>query len=111
MQAHLNMHRIFDYGRMLTMNDETVFEKALKDPASVYHSPFEVLNDRTLNDKQRLAILQSWEQDERELDVAQEEGMAGGEKSILGDILTAIDRLDIPASVPASPTKHGSHSN
>ena len=89
------------------MDTETDFDKALKDPSAVYHSPFDVLQDKNLNAEQRLQILQQWEQDERELDVAQEEGMSGGEKSILDEILNAIEELDSPDNTPDTPTKHG----
>lgn len=89
------------------MNRETDFEKALKDPSAVYHSPAEVLQNGKLSDEQRLQILQQWEQDERELDVAQEEGMGGGESSILDDVLNAIDKLGMPVKPPEEPTKHG----
>ncbi len=85
----------------------TDFEKALKDPSAVYHAPAEVLQDENLTDEQRLQILQQWEHDERELDVAQEEGMGGGESSILDDILNAMNELGMPGKAPEAPTKHG----
>lgn len=89
------------------MTMKTDVDKALKDPSLVYKTPMEVLQDPSLNDEQRLEILQRWEQDERELQVAQEEGMAGGEKSILDDILQAMDKLGLPVKTTEVPTKHG----
>ena len=92
------------------MNNKTALTTILKDPASTYDSPARVLQDNRFNDEQKLEILRSWEQDERELEVAEEEGMAGGERSILADILAAMNRLDITTASPAAPTKQGSHS-
>ena len=91
------------------MKTETRFEKAVKNPGAVYNSPFDVLADNTLNEAQRLSILQSWEQDQRELEVAQEEGMTGGEKSFLDEILAAMDKLDILVRAVDAPTKQGGH--
>ena len=92
------------------MNNKTALTGILQDPAAVYGSPDKVLQDNRFNDEQKLEILRSWEQDERELEVAEEEGMAGGERSILADILAAMNRLDITTTSPGAPTKQGSHS-
>ncbi|MGD8782910.1 MAG: hypothetical protein PVG75_00655 [Thioalkalispiraceae bacterium] len=93
------------------MSEKTRLQQAILDPASVYHNPVDVLNDESLSDQQRLEILRSWELDARELDVAREEGMLGGEEnSLLEDILAAIDELDIPDTKHTAPNKQGSHS-
>ena len=92
------------------MNNKTALTRILQDPAAVYDSPNAVLQDNRFNDEQKLEILRSWEQDERELEVAEEEGMAGGKRSILADILAAMNRLDITTTSPGAPTKQGSHS-
>ncbi|MFP3875002.1 MAG: hypothetical protein ACLFQT_11590 [Thiohalophilus sp.] len=89
------------------MNQQTDFEKALKDPTLIYHSPNDVLVDQQLTDEQRLQILKRWEQDARELDVAQEEGMTGGESSLLDEILNAIETLDVDLTSAEAPTKQG----
>jgi len=89
------------------VNTQSDFEKALKDPTLVYHSPAEVLADNQLNDKQRLEILKRWEQDARELDVAQDEGMTGGESSILDDVLEAMETLGGVSESAEAPTKQG----
>lgn len=89
------------------MNQQTDYEKALKDPTLIYHRPSDVLIDQKLNDEQRLQILNSWEQDAREMDVAQEEGMTGGESSLLEEILNAIETLDVDMTSADAPTKQG----
>lgn len=89
------------------MNPQSDFDKALKDPTLVYHNPDEILSDTRLDDAQRMQILKRWEQDERELDVAQEEGMIGGESSILGEILNAMEKLGVDQNPTEAPTKHG----
>lgn len=90
------------------MNQQTDFEKALKDPMLIYHRPREVLADQQLSDEQRRQILKRWEQDARELDVAQEEGMTGGESSLLDEILNALETLDGDSTSAEAPTKQGS---
>jgi hypothetical protein len=89
------------------VNTPSNFDKALKDPSLVYQTPREVLSDKQLNNTQRLQILKRWEQDQRELDVAQEEGMIGGETSMLDDILEAMKKLNVDIDTPEAPTKHG----
>lgn len=91
------------------MATKTDYETAIRDPASLYHSPAEVLRDKSLNTEQKLAVLESWEQDEREMDVAQEEGMTGEEKSMLHDILEAMEKLDMTGETRDAPTKQGGH--
>ena len=92
------------------MRNEDELSRILNNPASVYHSPYEVLDDEQLNEHQKFHILRSWEQDERELAVADEEGMSGGERNILADILAAINHLHLATNEPDAPTKQGGHS-
>ena len=89
------------------MNTSADFDKALKDPTLVYQTPGDVLTDTRLSDEQRLQILKRWEQDQRELQVAQEEGMSGGEDNILKEILDAMETLDVHPDTREAPTKHG----
>jgi len=53
----------------------------------VEHDP-----DLSLEDK--LAILESWEDGERELLVAEEENMGGGERSRLAEVVAARVRIE-----------------
>ncbi len=89
------------------MTTPSDFDKAIKDPTLVYHTPQDVLADLRLSDEQRLQILKRWEQDQRELQVAQEEGMSGGEENILKEILDAMETLDGHPDTREAPTKQG----
>jgi len=64
-------------------------DKALSNPAEVYTGPDQVLLDGSLTREQKLKILKIWEYDARELEVAEEENMAGGAPSILRDVRRA----------------------
>lgn len=86
----------------------TMLEKALLDPAAVYIEPENLLNEEGLTREEKIAILQRWEFDARELSVAEEENMAGGPPNRLGAVLRALRQLDSgPAEKPSAPTKHG----
>jgi CBS domain-containing protein len=67
---------------------------ALLDPAAVFRSPDQIEHDPTLSREDKLAILESWEADARELAVAEEENMAGGEPSRLDEVVAARVRVE-----------------
>ena len=82
--------------------------KALLDPSSVFSHPREVLEKRGLSRQEKIEVLRRWEYDERDLEVAAEENMAGGPPSLLADILEALHRLDAGVDCERSPpTKQG----
>lgn len=66
------------------------FEKATASPASVYDSPEQVLSDPRLDREGKRTILERWAQDARDLSVAENENMAGGEPSMLHRVLDAL---------------------
>jgi hypothetical protein len=68
-------------------------DKARLDPGSVFESPEELCAHPGLSREQKIEILQRWAYDARELDIAEEEGMGGGESSLLARILAALDSL------------------
>lgn len=85
------------------------YEQALIDPISVYARPAQVLSDKRLSDEQKLTILRRWEIDSRELQVAEDEGMSGGEDDLFTEVLQAIHTLT-PAGAEGhidAPTKQG----
>ncbi len=86
------------------------YEQALIDPLLVYSRPAEVLQDSKLSDEQKLTVLRRWESDSRELQVAEDEGMIGGEDDLFTEVIEAIHQL-VPADDEAShveaPTKQG----
>jgi hypothetical protein len=83
--------------------------KALMDPASVFSQPREIVGNAVVPRDVKLRLLRQWERDARGLAVAEEEGMSGGEESMLGRVRHAIQALgeDEPEAA-AQATKHGS---
>lgn len=83
-------------------------EKALADPASAFAEPRDVLADQDLSRDAKLQLLHQWERDARELAVAEEEGMTGGEESMLARVRQALLQLGVerPQDKTQS-TKHG----
>jgi hypothetical protein len=74
-----------------------------------YQTPDDVLADTSLSDAQKRRILESWERDARELAVAEEENMGGGEPNDLDRVLQALAKLPAPEERPRGPaTMHGS---
>lgn len=76
---------------MSEADDEMDLEKARLDPGSVFASPEQLCESPGLSREQKIDLLQRWAEDARELEVAEEEGMGGGESSLLSRILTALD--------------------
>ncbi|RDI40979.1 hypothetical protein [Aquicella lusitana] len=89
----------------------TDIKMAKLDPASVFKSPQEVLQDKSLSRNQKIDILQRWAYDERELAVAEEENMqsSGANKhNILDEVLKCLIKLGIDTDQnEPPPTKHG----
>lgn len=84
-------------------------ERAVVQPWSVYKAPEEVLADSRLSDAEKRRVLESWERDARELAVAEDENMAGGEPNRLGAVLEALAKLPAEDERPRGPaTMHGS---
>jgi CBS domain-containing protein len=66
---------------------------AILDPAAEFSSPEEVERDATLSQEEKLAILESWEEDAHELAVAEDESMGGGEPNRLAEVVAARARI------------------
>ena len=71
----------------------------------VCKTPEQVLADNELSREQKIKILQRWEYDVRELQVAEEEGMEGPRPITLGVVLRALGAA-ADTERPA-PTKQG----
>ena len=83
-------------------------EKALVDPGLVFKTPDEVLSENALSREQKIKILQKWEYDARELQVAAEEGMEGPQPVTLDAVLRALQALGVrPDPERSAPTKQG----
>lgn len=82
-------------------------ESALIDPSGVFDRPEAVVSRKDIDRKTKIEILRRWEYDARELQVAEEENMAGGESDLLDRVLKAIDSLQPTDVDKKAPTKHG----
>jgi hypothetical protein len=96
--------------RMNATGTKLDIDKALLDPAGVFAEPDEIVRMPGLACNLKLRLLEQWEREARALAVAEEEGMTGGEESMLGRVRRAIvalggDEKSDDRSGPA--TKHG----
>jgi hypothetical protein len=85
-------------------------KKALLDPSAVFKRPEHVIESKDLTREQKIEILQRWEYDIRQLQVADEESMTAPrpEPVTLDAVLKALRELGAPADVEHSaPTKQG----
>ncbi|MFQ5972644.1 MAG: hypothetical protein ACE5Q3_09940 [Alphaproteobacteria bacterium] len=71
-----------------------LLEKALLDPTAVFTSPEEVLARADLSKSQKRLVLRRWLEDAIALSVAEEEGMVGGEPSLIERVCEALSTLD-----------------
>ena len=72
--------------------------------AKTFKDPMEVLTDPSLSTKDKRDVLNSLEQDARQLAVATAEGMDGGEETKLHRVLQAKRMTDMPGSEAAFST-------
>jgi hypothetical protein len=88
------------------MDRQIDYEQALLDPSTQFSQPDAVLKELGLTREQKIEILRRWAYDESEIAVAEEEGMKGGESSLLQPILIALEQLQGGIDIEhTSPTK------
>lgn len=78
-------------------------DQALLDPGSVFRDPEEVLHHPELSRQEKEEILRRWIYDASELQVAEEEGMIGGESPLLPALIQALRTLTGEVDVSHSP--------
>ena len=78
---------------MTISEDEIDIERVRLDPGSVFSSPEELRDHPGMTRDQKIEILRRWAYDASELAVAEEEGMVGGEPSIVARVLSVLDSL------------------
>jgi hypothetical protein len=66
----------------------------MADPTAFFAQPQDVLKDERFSREIKLKILRQWERDAHNLEVADNEGMSGGEDSMHGRVLHAIRSLE-----------------
>lgn len=70
-------------------------DDAMRDPSKVFDEPMDVIKVDHLSPTQKREILRQWELDARELLVAEEENMAGGEPAMLGRVHEALRQINV----------------
>ena len=87
--------------------NQSDLEKAILDPPSVFERPEDIVDAPAFTKAEKIAILKSWAYDATELEVAQEEGMPGPNRSLLPQILNSLRCLkgELDVEHPA-PSKH-----
>lgn len=73
----------------MSTREEFDLEAALRDPSAAFATPRAVVEDPRLDRRDKLRILKRWESDARALAVAEDENMAGGEGTMLEQVLEA----------------------
>ena len=90
---------------MLASEDK---KRALTNPSSVFKRPVDVIDCKDLDRSEKAAILKQWELDARQLQVATEEGMTEGERSMFADVKHAQETLGVPTlEEDGAPNKTG----
>ncbi len=69
--------------------------KVLGNPSSVFKQPKDVVASDELSRGEKTEILKQWELDARLLQVATEEGMGEGERSLLAEVKAAQQSLHV----------------
>jgi len=85
-------------------------KEMLANPSKAFSHPSQVVSAEQLSHGDKVKVLKQWELDARLLQVASEEGMSGGEASMLADVKQAQDELGVeppPDDKRGAPTKTG----
>jgi hypothetical protein len=80
---------------------------ALRDPGRHFSLPQDVVDAAGIDHATKLKLLEEWERDARGLAVAEDEGLDGGEASMLARIRHARRALAADESTTSGATKHG----
>jgi hypothetical protein len=75
------------------MIGQAKIDEKVQKPATHFDEPHEVVADPSLSKPQKVKALDTLEQDARQLSEASAEGMAGGERTKLHEVLKAKDKL------------------
>jgi hypothetical protein len=86
------------------MNEQATSDAKVQKPSTHFDEPHEVVADSSLSKAQKVEALDTLEQDARLLAEATSEGMGGGERNKLHDVLVAKDTLALPPVADAYET-------
>lgn len=88
---------------MTKLKSAISYEDLKRDPGAIFSAPEEIKDDSTLTTSQKIELLRGWAYDASELEVAEEEGMIGGEISLLDRILAVLDEVSNGFDVSHTP--------
>lgn len=83
-------------------------DQIIKDPASHFASPNEVVENPGYSDGEKVEILRAWELDAYQRQIAADENMSGGEGPDLQQVEAALKRMGLSSGIYISSTKLGS---
>ena len=81
------------------MNEQTKSDEKVDKLSPHFDEPHEVVEDPSLPKARKVEALDVLEQDARQLAEATSEGMSGGERNKLHEVLIAKKTLDLPQAV------------
>ena len=81
------------------MNEQTKSDEKVDELFSHFGEPHEVVEDPSLSKARKVEALEILEQDARQLAEASSEGMSGGERNKLHEVLIAKKTLHLPRAV------------
>jgi hypothetical protein len=76
------------------MNRQQYLHRAKLGPAHIFKSPMDVVQADSIRPAEKLAILKAWEDDERALLRAEDDGMIGGKHAHLHKVQAALNHLN-----------------
>ena len=88
------------------MRKQAKSDEKVQKPSTHYDEPHEVVSDSSLSLDQKIKTLDTLEQDARQLADASSEGMGGGERGKLHEVLIAEKALDRPPATDADSPAH-----
>ena len=87
------------------MNKQNKNSSIVTKPPMHFDEPRDVIAEESLSKVQKTKALERLEQDARQVAEASSEGMAGGERNKLHEVLIAKDKLDLSKSETATTNK------
>ena len=86
------------------MSEKAKTDAKVHKPSAHFDEPHEVVVDYSLSKNQKIRALDTLEQDARQIAEASSEGMGGGERNKLHDVLAAKEMLALPPVAAAYKT-------
>jgi hypothetical protein len=81
------------------------FEKALADPAAVFHGPEEIVARADLTHDEKRELLERWRKDELELSDGEADSSTQNDQSVIRRVARALANLDVVTGEPGQPPR------